>query len=167
LAAFARIAGQRHDWDVLLVGDGPLRATLSEQVPPNLRSRIHWIGFQNDQSLVARLQRGADVCVLPSDYEPWGVIINEAVASGLAVVVSDMVGAAAELVRDRVNGRVFPHGNQEMLTEALIDVTEAANLRRYRDSSAAVLTEWRRVADPVAGLAAALASVGIAAASPR
>jgi glycosyltransferase involved in cell wall biosynthesis len=161
LASFSEIAANRPNWDVLIVGDGPLRATLSELLPANLRSRCHWVGFQNDQNLVARLQRGADVCVLPSDYEPWGVIINEAVASGMAVVASDMVGAAAELVRDRVNGRLFPNGNREALTSALLDVTDEVNLRRYQTNAAGVLAEWRRVADPVAGLAAALESASV------
>lgn len=161
LSAFANIAGERPNWDVLVVGDGPLRAALTEQLSTNLRKRVHWLGFQNDPATVASLQRGADVCVLPSDYEPWGVIINEAAASGLALVVSDMVGAAAELVRDGVNGRVFPSGNCDELTSALRDVTNQVRLKSYQENAATVLTHWRQIGDPVSGLAAALASSGI------
>ena len=164
LSAFAEIAAQRPDYDLVIVGDGPLRAMLSQQLSADLRNRCHWIGFLDDQKIVARLQRGADVCVVPSDYEPWGVIINEAVAAGLALVVTDAVGAAAELVRDGVNGRVVPHGNHQAMADALLDVTDPAKLRWYRSATGEVLADWRRQGDPVAGLVAAFASAGIPAA---
>src|SRR5262249_8090015 len=106
IAAFVAIASERPDWDLLIVGDGPLRQQLQQQVPEALRHRVHWTGFSGDQREVAALQRGARVLVIPSDFEPWGVVVNEALAAGLAVVASDAVGAAAELVRDGVNGRV-------------------------------------------------------------
>ena len=98
---------------------------------------------------------------LPSDVEPWAVVINEAAAAGLASIASDVVGAAAELVRDGVNGRVFPAGDRSALIVALRDVTDPANADRMKAASALVLADWRRRADPVAGLRGALQSTGV------
>lgn len=156
---FAAIAAERPDWELIIAGDGPLRQELEGRLPTAVRPRVHWLGFIDDQATVAALGRGAKALVLPSDNEPWGVVINEAVAAGMAVVASDVVGAAAELVRDGVNGRLFPRGDSAALTVALREVT--ASVDRYRSASAGVLAEWHRVGDPVAGLSAALASVGI------
>jgi hypothetical protein len=88
-------------------------------------------------------------------------VINEAVAAGLAVVASDMVGAAADLVRDGVNGRIFLHGNLESLSECLRDATAAEQSKRFGANSIEVLAQWRKLADPVDGLKKALRSVGV------
>ncbi|MBX7102697.1 MAG: glycosyltransferase family 4 protein [Gemmataceae bacterium] len=159
--AFAACARDRPEWDLLIIGDGPLRPELESRVPELLRPRVHWTGFSGDQREVAALQRSAAALALLSEVEPWGVVINEAVAAGLAVIASDTVGAAAELVRDGVNGRVIPAKNVAAANEAVRDVTDPENLARYRAASAGVLDCWRKAADPVAGMLAALAGVGI------
>ncbi len=161
IEAFVAIAELRPEWDLLLVGDGPLRPDLEARLPELLRSRVHWASFVDDQREVTRLQRGGRVLVLPSDDEPWGVVVNEAVAAGLAVVATDVVGAGAELVHDRVNGRLFAPGDCSALVVALLEVTYLETLMHYRAASPGVLARWRREADPVAGLLAALASAGI------
>jgi glycosyltransferase involved in cell wall biosynthesis len=160
--AFCRtVANQRPNWDLLIVGDGPMRSELENLVPLDLKQRVQWAGFSADQRQVACLQRGARVLVLPSDDEPWGVVINEAAANGLAIIATDIVGAAAELVSNRVNGRIIPPNDLSALTTALLDVTDPAALMQYRAASPGILMQWRRNADPVAGLLAALATSGV------
>jgi glycosyltransferase involved in cell wall biosynthesis len=159
--AFAAIASQRTDWDLVVIGDGPLRAGLEARVPGALATRVRWTGFIGDQAVVSAIYRCSDVLLCPSDYEPWGVVINEAAASGLAIVASDVVGAAAELVRDGVNGRSFPSGDLAALTGALLDVTDPARLRSLRTGTAAVLSDWRQRGDPVDGLRKALVATGV------
>ena len=61
----------------------------------------------------------ADWTVVPSHREPWGVVVNEALACGSPVIVSDRVGAGADLVVDGVNGRIVPAGDAAALAEAL------------------------------------------------
>ncbi len=159
--AFARIAAQRANWDLLLIGDGPLKQELQSRVPPDLMGRVFWTGFIDDQTTVSALYRCGDVLVLPSDYEPWALVINEAAAAGMAIVASDVVGAAAELVRDNVNGRLFPHGNLAALTNCLLDVTDPANINQMKSASAPVLADWRSRGDPVAGFRQALVLSGV------
>ena len=61
----------------------------------------------------------ATVFVLPSRHEPWGLIVNEVMNAGRAVIVSDEVGCQPDLVEDGVEGCVFPAGDVAALTDAL------------------------------------------------
>lgn len=159
LDAFGRVAPSRPEWDLVVAGGGPLAAALwghAARVAPGAR----FLGFVQPDELPS-LYRACDALVLPSDYEPWGVVVNEAAASGLALVCADGVGAAKELLRDRVNGRSFRTGSLEDLEGALLEVTAPGRVETFRAASPGVLCDWRRRADPVAGLRAALASVGL------
>ena len=159
--AFIAIAKQRPDWDLVMIGDGPLRASMTERVPPALRSRVIWTGFIDSQTTVGAFYRACDVLVLPSDYEPWALVINEAIAAGLAVISSDVVGAAADLVVEGVNGTIFPAGDGNALQRALLDVTASERIEALKAGSAQVLSEWRNRADPVDGLRRALEFSGV------
>jgi glycosyltransferase involved in cell wall biosynthesis len=159
--AFAAIAEERPEWDLLIVGDGPERAALEARVPAELKERVIWTGFLDDQAVVTALYKASDVLVLPSDVEPWAVVINEAAAAGLAIVASDVVGAAAELVHDDVNGQLFFAGHLGALVAALRDVTSAARVDVMKAASAAVLADWRARGDPVMGLRRALEFAGV------
>lgn len=154
--AFAQVAAKRPDWDLLIAGAGPLKAELKSRVPTQLRQRVLWTGFVGSPQRMSALYRLADVLVLPSAYEPWALVVNEASCAGLALVCSDVVGAAAELLRDRENGRLFRTDDLASLVAALLDVTEEANLRRYKTASPEILKNWRNNADPVAGFRRAL-----------
>jgi len=159
--AFVKVAGRRPDWDLLILGDGDLRTSLEARIPAELRGRVVFTGFINDQETISALYRTCDVLVLPSDFEPWALVVNEAAAAGLAIVATDKVGAAAELVRDGVNGFIFPAGNLQKLTERLLEVTEPSRIEGLKAGSAGVLKEWRLAADPVNGLRQALQSCGV------
>ncbi|HEY7086514.1 MAG TPA: glycosyltransferase [Tepidisphaeraceae bacterium] len=159
--AFNELAERRPEWDLLLIGDGPLRSVLEARVPEALRGRVTWAGFLDDQRTVSALYRSSDVLVLPSDLEPWAVVINEAAAAGMAIVASDIVGAAAELVRDGVNGRIFRHGDGEHLRQCLLDVTDPNRIDKMKSASESVLAEWRTRADPVEGLRQAMRFCGV------
>ncbi len=159
--AFAAIAEERPEWDLVLAGDGPLRDTVTARIPERLRSRVIMTGFISDQSTVTALYHASDLLLHPADFEPWALVINESVAAGLAVVTTSVVGAAAELVRDGVNGRVCPPGDLPALIEALRDATTPERLASMRAASPRVLAEWRRVADPVDGIRRALTRAGV------
>ena len=68
--AFAAIADERPDWDLLIVGDGILGDELKRRVPQSLQSRVVWTGFL-DATEPALAYHAAEVLVLPSDHEPW------------------------------------------------------------------------------------------------
>ena len=75
---------------------------------------VHFHGFAN-QSVLPQIYGAADVFVLPSENEPWGLAVNEAMCAGLPIVASAEVGCVADLVRAGVNGQTFAAGDVEGL----------------------------------------------------
>lgn len=159
IAAFASVAGERPEWDLLIAGDGPLRDEL-QRAAARLGSRVVWTGFL-EQDELKLAYHSADVLVLPSDREPWAVVVQEAMAAGLAVVASDVVGAADELVADGRAGRIFAAGDVEALRQALLDVTGAERIDEYKQRARDALWAWREKLDPVAEVRRALADAGV------
>jgi len=155
LEAFERIADFRPDWDLVVAGDGPLRGALEAQVAERIRSRIKWLGFLQFDELVA-CYHSCDALVMPSEYEPWGLVINEALAAGLPVVAAEGVGAAVELVRHGTNGFLVPARDVGVLRNALLEVTDADCNRRMRSATPEILRQWRIAADPVESVRQAL-----------
>lgn len=161
LKAFSEIAGSRPHWNLIIAGDGPLRASLERMISAGLVERVIWTGFINEPDKLHSLYGAADVLVLPSDYEPWGVVVTEA-AVRIPVVASSMVGAAADLITDGVNGKIFGCGDVKALREALLEVTQPDTLRRMTASAQGMFEQWHARFDPVRGLRAALDSVSLA-----
>jgi len=162
IEAFAALAKGHPNWDLVVVGAGPMREALGERVPADLRHRVVWTGFLGEQSRISAIYRASHVLVCPSDLEPWGVVVNEAAAAELAIVASEVVGAAAELVEDGVNGFLFEAGNLEALKEKLERAMSPDQTDRLRAGSALVLARWRERGDPVQGIRKALAWAGVA-----
>jgi len=158
--AFVRIAESCPSWDLIVAGDGELRATLEARVPADVRSRVRFIGFLQANE-TASCMRCCDALVLPSEREPWALVVNEAVAAGMAVIASDVVGAAAELVRPGVNGMLHAPGDVAGLAAAMSATATGGTCDRMRAAGASVLAEWRRKADPVEGVRRALRHFGL------
>lgn len=108
---------------LLIVGDGEERSALEEQAKAEGLNDVRFCGFQNQ----TQMPRFFDLCtvfVLPSRHEPWGLIVNEVMNAGRPVIVSDEVGCYPDLVRDGVEGLVFPAGDIAALTAALAKVLD-------------------------------------------
>jgi glycosyltransferase involved in cell wall biosynthesis len=98
---------------VIFVGDGQLADQVRAMIPPG---RGCVTGFINQAELPS-YYHAADILVLPSRFEPWGLVVNEAMAAGVLPVVSDQVGCGPDLVAGI--GEVYPWGRVEALTAAL------------------------------------------------
>ena len=108
---------------LLIVGDGEERAALEARVRQSGVASVRFCGFRN-QSELPRFFDLATVFVLPSRHEPWGLIVNEVMNAGCAVILSDDVGCQPDLITDGIEGCVFPVGNVAALTAALRRVLE-------------------------------------------
>lgn len=106
---------------LVIVGDGEERANLEARCRDLGLTNVRFAGFQN-QSVLPRYFHLADVFVLPSRHEPWGLIVNEAMAAGCPVIVSSDVGSGPDLVTDGVEGYSYPVGDILALTAALSHV---------------------------------------------
>ena len=105
-------------WDngepvLVFAGSGEMERKLRKLAPKAI-----FLGFKNQNELPL-LYGMADIFVLPSEREPWGLAVNEAMACGTAVIVSDQVGCAADLLNDEC-GKVFPSGNINALANDLV-----------------------------------------------
>ncbi len=140
-----RLRGSAH---ILMIGDGPKRPELQSAAQG---LAVTFTGFLN-QSEIPEALACADVMVLPSSYEPWGLIVNEAMACGCVPVVSDQVGCAPDLVAGL--GEVYGVGDVEALAVA---VERALRTARAADSPA-------RLAERLAGFTLEVCAAGYEAA---
>jgi glycosyltransferase involved in cell wall biosynthesis len=104
---------------LLFAGEGPQKAELGAEAERlGIAGQVMFLGFVNQSALPA-LYKLVDLMVLPSTYEPFAVVVNEAMCCGCPVMVSDRVGAAKDLVVPVAPDFVFPAGNVEVLAEKL------------------------------------------------
>jgi glycosyltransferase involved in cell wall biosynthesis len=111
----------------IFVGDGPLAEQVRASLDP---ARGAVTGFIN-QTLLPSYYHAADVLVLPSEAETWGMVVNEAMAAGTLPVVSDTVGCAPDLVRGV--GEVFHCADVSDLAAALSKAVTRINDPGCRD----------------------------------
>lgn len=123
LQEFAKLPRGR----LLLVGREAELPQLLATLPSEVRSRIEYAGFQAPEALPGFFAR-ADVFVLPSRYDGWGVVVNQAIGAGLPVICSDLVGAGHDLVEEGVNGVKFQAGDAASLGAALRRFVESPEL---------------------------------------
>jgi glycosyltransferase involved in cell wall biosynthesis len=126
---------------LVVAGDGPERHRLKE-LARELGVRLDIRGDLPEDGL-AEEYTAADVFALLSLHETWGVVVNEAAASGLPLVVSERVGAAYDLLRDGENGFLVPAGDLEAATVALKRLADEPELRRRAgDRSRELVAGW-------------------------
>jgi 1,2-diacylglycerol 3-alpha-glucosyltransferase len=115
-------------WDLVLLGDGPLRRTLNSQLSTlNLHEHVHLPGFKPYDELPVYYAL-AKAFVHASTTEQWGLVVNEAIASGLPVIVSNRCGCAPELVNG--NGFTFDPMNEDELVTRLSDMGSLSDQER-------------------------------------
>ncbi len=103
---------------LLFVGDGEGRQALESEARETGWQSIRFLGFRN-QSELPTFYDLCDVFVLPSAFEAWGLVVNEVMNAGKAIVVSDQVGCAPDLILESQNGRTFPVGDIVALADAI------------------------------------------------
>src|SRR5438093_729234 len=117
-------------WDLVLLGDGPLRETLNTQLSTlNLNEHVHLPGFKQYDELPVYYAL-ANAFVHPSTTEQWGLVVNEAIASGLPVIVSERCGCVPELVQG--NGFTFNPMDEHELASLLFKMATLSDDERKR-----------------------------------
>jgi glycosyltransferase involved in cell wall biosynthesis len=129
VAAYAALAPElRRVIGLVFVGDGPARSTLVQRAARISPGSIQLAGFAQRELLVSYYAL-AESFVFPTHTDPWGLVVNEAMACGLPVISSDAAGCAADLVESGGNGRVFAAGNVGQLTSAMDELARDTDLR--------------------------------------
>jgi 1,2-diacylglycerol 3-alpha-glucosyltransferase len=131
-------------WDLVLLGDGALRQELlSQRSTLGLKDHVQMPGFKPYEDLPAYYGL-AHVFVHASISEPWGLVINEAMASGLPVLVSNRCGCAMDLVEEGINGFTFDPFNVEQLSSLMLRVASSplSRLSEMGSESRRIVAAW-------------------------
>ncbi len=143
---------------LLFIGEGDRRQALENRAGETGWDSIKFLGFKNQTELPAYFKL-CQVFVLPSVQEPWGLVINEVMNAGRAVIVSDQVGCGPDLVKSGENGYIFKAGDIAGLGWALHKVlNDQQKCRALGRKSLEIIGKWG-IEEDVAGLKVALAGV--------
>jgi len=130
LSAYATLEPSlRQRVGLIYAGDGPCRQALQERAAAISPGTIKSPGFvQRDE--LAKYYALADVLILPTHSDPWGLVVNEAMACGLPVIVSEIAGCAADLVKPGWNGLLVPPADASTLAVAMRSLGDRQELCR-------------------------------------
>ncbi|KAA6183947.1 glycosyltransferase family 4 protein [Thiohalocapsa marina] len=159
LAAFGQVKAQHDDVALLIIGDGALRELVSGAAATD--QAIQAPGRLQGESLLDAYAV-ADAFVLPSRFEPWGLVVNEAMAAGLPVIVTDRAGCGEDLVEAGRTGLVVPAEDASALASALSRLARDHALREtmsrqalekiagwtLEEEAARVIAAWREALSP-------------------
>lgn len=145
---------------LLYVGDGEERPHLEKRISElGWQSHVKILGFKN-QTKIPDYFALCDLFVLPSHKEPFGLVINEVMNAGKAVISTNEVGASRDLVHDGINGFVVPAGNVKALSQALGKaISDKKRLQQMGNESRKIIDKWNFEKD-VDGTLEALYAVG-------
>jgi glycosyltransferase involved in cell wall biosynthesis len=144
LEAFGQYRDAGGTWSLVIVGDGPLNESLREQARILIESgAVVFTGRKNVHELPF-FYAFAGCFVLPSVREPWGLVVNEAMASGLPVIVSSRCGCADDLVADGSNGFIIDSTRISGIVEALTRMSNlsAADRSRMGELSMRIIADY-------------------------
>ncbi|MGP3667663.1 MAG: glycosyltransferase family 4 protein [Candidatus Bathyarchaeota archaeon] len=154
LEAFPKVL-QKVDAKLVVVGDGYLREEiLKKALSYGFPDKVCVTGFLNEETL-NQLYMAADVCVVPSLYEPFGIVALEAMAAKTPVVVSD-VGGLSEIVRHKKTGIKVQPNNPVLLASSILEVLEGGKHveRMVKNAYKEIVDKysWRVVAEKTKSL---------------
>lgn len=128
MGAYAALpADARAEISLVFAGDGAMRAELESLAREVYPGSVYFAGFIQRDDL-ASYYALAECLVMPTHSDPWGLVVNEAMACGLPVICTNVAGCAADLVLE--NGIVVEPGNTQQLRDAMLTMARDANLRQ-------------------------------------
>jgi glycosyltransferase involved in cell wall biosynthesis len=146
---------------LVFLGDGEFRPSLEVLARRLGLHKVCFLGFRN-QTELSGYYHAADLLVLPSHSETWGLVVNEALHHGVPCVVSERVGCAPDLVAPAVTGEVSETGSTPSLTAALLRAVALVNRGDVRNACRARVAEYsvERAAQGIAEAYDAMACTG-------
>jgi glycosyltransferase involved in cell wall biosynthesis len=135
-----RISPTRPDIGLLIVGDGVEREALQEQA--HHMPQVFFLGFR-DWNQLPKFYAAADLLVVPSRYDQWGLVVNEAMASGLPVLATRKVGAVQDLILEGQTGFVAPENDADALASAIDRACQSLDrLRTMGEEAQKMIEPW-------------------------
>jgi len=137
ISAYAKLdQSLRRDFGLVFVGDGPCRQELEKQARSISPGDVEFVGFMQREEL-AKYYALAHALVLPTYTDTWGLVVNEAMACGLPVILSDVAGCAQDLLENNKNGLLVPSKNEDALADAMSNLSTRPDLCREMGAASA------------------------------
>jgi len=128
--------------NLLIVGDGPEQAMLRNFIAEHHIQNVHLVGY-TPLPETKNLYSVSDIFVLPSSYEPWGFVVNEAMCFGLPIIAADGVAAAFDLVHQGENGYIYPSRDVSSLSRHLEEmILEPQKRVKMGQRSIEIIENW-------------------------
>lgn len=118
-------------WSLVMLGSGELEEDLKTTAANLELEQVFWLGFKQIEELPTYYAL-ASALILPSLSEPWGLVVNEAMACGLPILISDRCGSLYDLVFPGINGSIFNPLDPESIASSMIDITEQSENIRHQ-----------------------------------
>jgi len=134
--AFVRLRNEGHSARLKILGTGPLLAQLRSTLM-SVSDSVEFVGFSDWQELPEHYA-SSDVLCVPSRYDGWGLVVPEGLASGLAVIATDRMGAALEFIETGKNGWLIESDNEEALLSAMREAVSASETTMSNLSQGAI-----------------------------
>ena len=144
LNAFKKVKNEddAKKWGLLLVGNGPQRKEIEDFIYREEIKDVFLPGFKENEELLL-FYAIADVFVLPSMSEPWGLVVNEAMVCSLPILVSNKCGCYPDIIHERENGFSFNPLNDNELLEFMKNICYGKyNLRAMSRASLKIIKEY-------------------------
>ena len=140
LEAFAEVKQKTNDVSLLIVGDGSLKNELEQYAYDHQIRDVVFAGYIVFPEII-KYYKVSDAFVLPSSYEPWGLVVNEAMTLDLPVIVSSDVGCRADLLEEGKNGFVFESGQKQDLVKKMESI-KTDNDHKMSLAAKKKIAEW-------------------------
>ena len=141
LKAYERL-NTEEDWGMILIGNGPQNVEITNYIERNKIKNVSTPGFQQKKDIPKFLAR-SDIFILPSISEPWGLVVNEAMAAGLPVLVSRRCGCHPDLIKEGINGFSFDPFDDNELYGLMKDMIDGKHdLPRMGEASLAIIKDY-------------------------
>ncbi len=132
-----------NDWGLIIVGDGPQKKEIEGFIKENNLEKDIYLAGGVSWKEVPKYYAIADVFILPSLSEPWGLVVNEAMVCGLPVIVSKKAGAYLDLVKEGENGFGFePTNPQELKAIMLKFINHEVDIKKMGEKSKEIIKDY-------------------------
>ncbi len=143
IEAFSKLTNR--DIKLIMIGDGPLKDSLTQRVKElNMSDKIIFPGLV-PYSKLAGWYTASDALVFCSEHEPYGLPVNEAMLCGIPVIVSDRIGSRMDLVEEGITGWVYRTGDINQLSERMnqvINLKRQGSLQKMGEAAKIKMTNW-------------------------
>lgn len=134
---------KNENWTFTVVGEGPLKEDLLKTISCLKSSKIRYLGLIKDELKLMSIYKSADVLFIPSKFDGWGAVVNEAISCGLSIISSKTVYASKFLVEEKINGFTFDYENEKEMVQAIDNYFSSGNnIEIMKKESFRIFQEW-------------------------